>query len=107
MDEQTGIEKIYVLASERRIDLSEYFDLEDGRQRTGRRPRRDGSLEDDVLDQLNARLVQLKGNALAAFADEDADSKGVEVSGYGVVRDEGGPGTVEVSLRHLPRRSRR
>ena len=39
MDEQTGIEKIYVLASERRIDLSEYFDLEDGRQRTGRRPR--------------------------------------------------------------------
>ena len=60
-----------------------------------------------MLDQLNARLVQLKGNALAAFADEDADSKGVEVSGYGVVRDEGGPGTVEVSLRHLPRRSRR
>ena len=107
MDDQTGIEKIYLLASERRIDLSEYFDLEDGRQRTGRRPRRDGSIEDDVLDQLNARLVQLKGNALAAFADEDADSKGVEVSGYGVVRDEGGPGTVEVSLRHLPRRSRR
>ena len=109
MDDEPGVERVYVLASERQIDISSYFDLEDGRQRTGRPPRDrdDESIEDDVLDQLNARLASWVGNADVAFADEDADSKGIDVSGYGVVRDEGRPGTVEVSLRHLPRGSRR
>ena len=106
MEEPTGIEKLYVLLSERRIDLSKYFDLDDGRQRTGRRPRRDGAVEDDVLDQLNARLLKLAGNVVVEFADEDAHWKGGGVVGYGVVRDEDGPGVVEVSLRHLPRRRR-
>ena len=118
MDDEPGIERLYVLASEEEIDVSEYFDLENGRQRTGpgRRPRRGGdTIEDDVLDQLNMRLVDLAGNALTEFAPEDADSRGIEVSSYGVVRDDrrssdrrsrdGRPGTaVEVSLRHLPRR---
>ena len=106
MVEPTGIEKLYVLLSERPIDLSKYFDLDDGRQRTGRRSRRDGAVEDDVLDQLNARLLKLAGNVVVEFADEDAHSKGGGVVGYGVVRDEDGPGVVEVSLRHLPRRPR-
>ena len=113
MDNDPGIERLYVLASEERLDLAEYFDLERGRQRTGsgRRPRRgDSSIEDDVLDQLNARLAELAGSALTEFAPEDAASRGIEVSSYGVVRDDGRsgnerrrPGTaVEVSLRHLP-----
>ena len=99
--EGPGIEKLYVLLSEQRIDLSKYFDLDDGRQRTGRRPRRDGAVEDDVPDQLNARLLKWTGNVVVEFADEDA-----RVVGYGVVRDEDGPGMVEVSLRVLPRRRR-
>ena len=110
MDDNPGVEKVYVLASEQRIDVSEYFDIENGRQRTGP-PRRGnppggggGSIEDDVLDQLNARLASWVGNADVAFAEEDADSKGIDVAGYGVVRDDEQPGTVEVTLRHLPRR---
>ena len=102
MDDDPGLEKLYVLASEERLDLSEYFDLDDGRQRPG-----DGSIEDDLLDQLNARLAELAGNTLTEFPPEDADSTGIEVSGYGVVVDDGSSGTVEVTLRHLPRRSRR
>ena len=119
MDDEPGIERVYVLASENEIDVSDYFDLDNGRQRTGRprgRPRGgDSSIEDDVLDQLNAHMAELVGNALTEFAPEDADSRGIEVSSYGVVRDDGRsgnerrrPGTaVEVSLRHLPARSRR
>ena len=108
MDDNPGIERVYVLASERRIDVSDYFDEDDGRQRTGRRPGGGrpggGSIEDDVLDQLNARLAAWVVNAAVDFADEDADSKGIEVSSYGVVRDGENPGSVEVSLKHLPRR---
>ena len=104
MDDNPGIEKLYVLASERRIDdIDRYFDS-DGRQRPGRRPRGGGSTEGDVLDQLNTQLSSWGCNAGMAFADPDADSKGIEVAGYGVVRDREGPGSFEVSLKHLPRR---
>ena len=102
MDDDPGLEKLYVLASEERLDLSEYFDLNDGRQRPG-----DGSIEDDVLDQLNARLAALAGNTLTEFPPEDADSRGIEVSTYGVIVDDERSGNLEVTLRHLPRRSRR
>ena len=88
-----GVERLYVLASDRRIDISEFFSLESGRQREGRRqvpwprtdrPGGDGSIEDDVLDQLNARLASWAGNAFTEFADEDA----LAVSSYGVGRPE-------------------
>ena len=110
MDDNPGVERLYVLASDRRIDISEFFSLESGRQREGRTPRtdrpgRDGSIDDDVLDQLNARLASWAGNALTEFADEDAHSKGVEVSSYGVGHPErsgNSPTAIEVSLKHLP-----
>lgn len=116
MDDEPGIERVYLVASERPIDVLRYFDPEDGRQRTGRPPAGGGgSIEDDVLDQLNARLASWVGNADVAMADEDATSKGIDVTGYGIVREGPGPGgpdgsgvgAVELSLRHLPRRSRR
>ena len=108
MDDEPGVERLYVLASDRRIDISEFFSL-DG-QREGRTPRtdrpgRDGSIDDDVLDQLNARLASWAGNALTEFADAEAHSKGVEVSGYGVVRPDrpqNSTTAIEVSLKHLP-----
>ena len=110
MDDDPGVERIYVLASDRRIDISEFFSLENGRQREGRTPRTDrpggnGSIDDDVLDQLNARLASWAGNALTEFADEDAHSKGVDVSSYGIgdpARSRNSPTAIEVSLKHLP-----
>ena len=114
MDDEPGIERVYLVASERPVDVLRYFDPEDGRQRTGRPPAGGGgSIEDDVLDQLNARLASWVGNADVAMADEDAASKGIDVAGYGIVKEDDRPGgssriaAVEVSLRHLPRRSRR
>ena len=109
MDDEPGIERVYLVASERPIDVLRYFDPEDGRQRTGRPPSGGGSIEDDVLDQLNARLASWVGNADVAMADEDAADKGIDVTGYGIVREGpgSGVGAVELSLRHLPRRPRR
>ena len=99
MDGNPGVERVYVLASDRRIDISEFFSLESGRQREGRTPRTDrpggnGSIDDDVLDQLNARLASWAGNTLTEFADEDAD--------YGIGRSRNSPTAIEVSLKHLP-----
>ena len=113
MDNNPGVERLYVLASERRIDISEFFDLERGRQRTGRRsgPGRagdDGSIDDDVLDQLNARLASWADSAASEFADEDAHLKGIEVSSYGIVKEgNSDAAAIEVSLTHLPGRTRR
>lgn len=113
MDDEPGVERVYLVVSDRPVDVLDDFDPEDGRQRTGPPRGRDGSIEDDVLDQLNARLASWVGNADVAMADEDAAGKGIDVAGYGVVREDDGSGdgpriaAVEVNLRHLPRRSRR
>ena len=93
MDDNPGLEKLYVMVSEERLDIDEYFESGGGRQRTG------GSPDHDVLDQLNADLATGSTNGSTVFAmgiiedDRDAD--------YGVVEDDDRPYTVEVNLRHL------
>ena len=100
MDDQTGLEKIFLVLSEERIDIRKYFDR-DGRQRTGRRPGGSGggSIEDDVLDQLNADLASGSSNGQTAIGTGD------EVESYGVVV-EGSEGsspfaTFELNLKHV------
>jgi len=97
MDDEPGLERLYVMVSEQRLDIDDYFDL-NGRQRTRRRPGGGGSADDDVLDQLNANLASASANGSTVFArgiveEDDGD--------YGIVEDADGPYTVEVNLRHL------
>lgn len=83
MDNETGLEKIVLVLSEERVDFSKYFDR-DGRQRTGRPPSGGGSIEDDVLDQLNADLVSgLSGGQTAVGTGDEVESYGVVVEGSG------------------------
>ena len=96
MDDDPGLERLYVMVSEHALDIDEYFETETGRQRTGE------SADNDVLDQLNANLASASANGSTVFArgiivdDGNAD--------YGIVEDEERPYTVEVNLRHLPSR---
>ena len=100
MDDNPGLERLYVMVSEKRLDLDEYFES-NGRQRADDRPAGGGgSADDDVLDQLNANLAAASANGSTVFArgiiedDRNAD--------YGIVEDADRPYTVEVNLRHLP-----
>jgi hypothetical protein len=105
MDDKPGVEKMFIVVSAKPIDISRYFDV-NGDQRTGGggrdRGRRDDT-DNDVLDQLNKDLADWSQNADSALP------KGIErdPEGYGVVRDTGKPGVVQLSLLHFPKRSTR
>lgn len=105
MDSQPGVEKMFIVVSEKPIKIADYFDVSgDQRGRTSPPPSagrdtggdRHVDAEDDVLNQLNKNLVAWKENS------ETALPKGVvrDSEGYGVVRDTAKPGMVEVSLQH-------
>ena len=96
MDDEPGLERLYVMVSEQRLDIDEYF--ENGRQRTGSRPGGGGSADEDVLDQLNASLAVASANGSTVFAQGIREEDNVD---YGVVEDADRPYTVEVNLRHL------
>lgn len=105
MDEKPGVEKMFIVVSAKPIDINRYFDVASGDQRKprpgGDAGRRDDT-DDDVLDQLNKDLADWSQNA------ESALPKGIErdPEGYGVVRDPGKPGVVELTLLHFPARRR-
>ena len=99
MDDEPGLERLYVMVSEQRLDIDEYFERE-GLQRTGRRPGGGGSADDDVLDQLNANLAEGWANGSAVFARGIIEDE--RNADYGVVEDARRPFAVEVNLRHLP-----
>lgn len=100
MDNETGLEKIFLVLSEERIDIRKHFES-DGRQRTGRRPGGSGggSIEEDVLDQLNADLVSGLSNGQTAIGTGD------EFESYGVVVEGSGGSspfaTFELNLKHV------
>ena len=100
MDDETGLEKIFLLLSEERIDIRKYFES-DGRQRTSRRPggAGGGSIEDDVLNQLNADLVSgLSGGQTAIGTGDEVESYGVIVEGS----ENPSPfATFELNLKHV------
>ncbi len=97
MDDNPGIEKLYLVVSDKQLDIGEHFDIEDGRSR--RRSgsgsgRRDDSAR-DVLGQLTAKLAAYGGNSSVDFA-----TKGISVESYGVVLERDKPMMIEVDLAH-------
>jgi len=101
MDDQPGVEKMFIVVSAKPIKIDNYFDV-NGDQR--RSPSAGGGRhvdsEDDVLDQLNKELVSWKDNS------EIVQAKGIsrDSEGYGVVRDSAKPGMLELTLQHHPKR---
>lgn len=114
MDNQPGVEKLYVVVSSRPLDLNRYFNIEDGELRAsapGRSeraqagsngPRRQDS-EEDVLSQLNKELAEFSANGESAFTETKGITRDREPESYGVVRDSNKPAQFEVTLVHLPR----
>lgn len=99
MDDNPGIEKLYLVVSEDPLDIQDHFDLSDGRVRrreSSGSGRRDDS-DRDVLDRLTTRLADYGGNAATSFP------KGINVEnvdGYGIGVERGKPLMVEVDLAH-------
>lgn len=100
LDENPGIEKLYLVVSPERLEIEEHFDLRDGRVRRGRPTSGDGRRDDsseDVLARLTAKLAQYAGNSNLSM------SKGIEVEevdSYGIGVERGKPLMIEVDLAH-------
>ena len=100
MDDNPGIEKLYLVVSPKRLDIEDHFDIRDGGVRRRGRPDGDGRRDNsssEVLDRLTAQLAEYAGNADLSL------SKGIEVEevdsyGIGVERDR--PLMIEVDLAH-------
>ncbi len=88
MDTESGIEKLYVVISDRRLDFSDFFHTETGEPRSSANPR---------TAVLQTRLDGWKGNALVQLVP-----KGIvhEVDGYGATVDASRPAVVEIDLKH-------
>ncbi len=88
MDAQAGIEKLYVVISDRRIDFSDLFDRKTGTLRAGSRTR---------IGALQTRLDRWQDNALVELVP-----KGIvhQVESYGVSVDSTKPAVVEIDLKH-------
>ena len=100
MDDNPGIEKLYLVVSRKRIDIKDHFDIRDGGVRRDRPTGGDGRRDDsgsDVLDRLTAKLAEYAGNSNLSL------SKGIEVEevdGYGIGVERGKPLMIEVDLAH-------
>jgi len=100
MDNEPGVEKLYVVVAEKPIRIEDYFDVRNGQQRAtptagSGTPRRDTN--EDLWAQLGKDLTSWVANADASMA-----SKGIqEVESYGIVRDGAKPAAVEISLKHF------
>jgi len=97
MDDNPGIEKLYLVVSDKQLDIGEHFDIEDGRsrRRSGSGSGRRDDSASDVLDQLIEKLAAYGGNSSVSFA-----TKGIGVESYGVVLERDKPMMVEVDLAH-------
>ena len=93
MDDRPGIEKLYVVVSDREVDITEHFDLSDGSMRWGSGGGGTDDTDDDVFSQLTAKLASYAGNAL-------------ERDNYSAGRDPKKPFMIEVELAHHARSRR-
>ena len=97
MDDRPGIEKLYVVVSDREVDITEHFDLSDGSMRCwGSGGGGTDDTDDDVFSQLSAKLASIAANALTIFDDE----------GISLDRDPKDPFMIEVDLAHHARSRR-
>ena len=89
MDGESGIEKLYVVISDRRLDFSDLFRADTGALR--------GAGNARAAAALQARLDGWKSNALVQLVP-----KGIrhEIDGYGATVDASRPAVVEIDLRH-------
>ncbi len=86
MDREAGLERLYVIISDRLLDLDEYFDPKTGRIRNPQ-----------LAHRLYSKFMEWKANA-----DVELVTKGIvyEAEGYGVSIDSSKPALVEVDLSH-------
>lgn len=97
MDERTGTERLYVILSDRRLDLSEYFHASSGRVR--------GS---GAATKLRRQLGEWKENAEVELVHRVSPPRSprgdvsivLDVESYGVSIDSTEPAVVEIDLRH-------
>ena len=88
MDRESGVEKLYVVISDRPLDFSDLFRNDNGKLRGSATTR---------TAALQARLDGWKDNALVEFVP-----KGIthEVDGYAATANASQPAVVEIDLKH-------
>ncbi len=88
MDHESGVEKLYVVISDRSLDFSDLFHADTGKLRGSAAPR---------TAALQARLDGWQANALVELVP-----KGIvhEVDGYAATADASRPAVVEIDLKH-------
>jgi hypothetical protein len=98
-DEKTGIEKLFVIVSDKPLDLLNGFDVATGQMR----PRSGGKLTAEDFAALDRILTAAISNCDCAIPPAPEPGKGLKLEdahGYGVERQSGIPVGVEISLRH-------
>jgi hypothetical protein len=96
MDQQPGIEKLYIVLSPAPVDILRYFDMETGRML---RARSAAHLPDrGALTDLGGQMSEWSKNGNTAIPEPG--SKGIRVEGYGLSADSARPALIEVDLRH-------
>lgn len=111
--ENPGVEKLFIVLSERPLDIQRHFNLENGNLRDDR-PARDGrdrkrepgnrnDSNDSVLDQLNKELVSMASNtAQSPFTGKTLVEGPGGNDGYGVSGDPSKPSVTVIDLKHFP-----
>ena len=108
MDDRPGIEKLYVVASDRETDITELFELSDGSMRPGSGGGGTNDTDDDVLNQLSAKLASYAANAETEFKLAELGIRlERERDNYSAGRDPKKPFMTEVDLAHHARSRRR
>ena len=94
MDEDPGIEKLYVILSPGPLNLAGYFDPDTGRMLSS------GAAQDQIA-ALTQTLADWNRNGDTSIPA--ASTRGIQVQGYGVSKDASRPALVELDLRHSQR----
>lgn len=98
MDDETGIEKLFVVISDRRLDLSGHFDAASGRIRGAHLADRLRRQLDDWRTNAEVELTT-KGIVHVVDGEREAEDER-HADGYGVSIDPAKPAVVEIDLRH-------
>lgn len=88
MDAESGIERLYVVISDRRLDFSDFFHADSGRLRGSSASR---------TAALQGRLDDWKDNAVVELVPKGIE---YEVEGYGATVNASMPAVVEIDLKH-------